>query len=86
MSIFKRRDVLEQSKVFKLSKVWHGKKSYYEIAYYSWGGDGNFGTSRDREVRAFFEPQTPKIPNSKWRFKNREVALKKYTWANLRWH
>ena len=86
-SVVKKRCVLEQSPVFKLSLVQHNKKKWYEIAYYSWGGNGTRGTFRDKEVRAFFDTvDHPQVaPTNKWKIKSRAEAYKKYTWANLRW-
>lgn len=81
-----KREVLEQSTVFKLSRVQKNGKKWYEIQYYVFGGNGTIGSFRNAEVRRFFNPGcTVGAVDSKWKFKNREEAYKKYTWANMRW-
>jgi len=90
MAIVKKREVLKQSAAFKLSLVQHHKKKWYEIVYYRWGSAAIHDSTVEREVRDFFSPERDKSldymgRDHKWKFKSRDEAMKKYTWANLRW-
>ena len=80
-----KREVLEQSAVFKLSRVHKNGKKWYEIQFYSWQGY-TIGSSRTEEVRNYFGNAAQDSLSNKWKFKNRQEAYKKYTWANMRWN
>ena len=76
-----RRQVLADSKVFKLIKHKKEHRKWYEVEYHGWW---NYDVE---SIRDFFDPQRSKSGRhgTAWKFSNRKDAEQMYLTAVLRW-